>query len=172
MREVSRATEALMAEHSAAPQDWPDFTSVVQQVMNSAPLRRLGLNKKGDTLTPLEVMTGLLPRRKTFGMEPLGDATTLKSFVEAQAMRLSNISDLQYSFEEMHREVAAKCNKDRQRQIDADNRATQVVNPNFEVWDLVLVRRATDAGHKLKFRWTGHRLSRRLSATWYTWFGT
>lgn len=96
-------------------------------------------------------MTGLAASRKTFDTEPLSDASQVNLFTEAHAIQLSNIDVLQTAFQEMHREVADKSNKDRQRQIDAQNRATHVVNPNFEVGDLVLVRRATDSGHKLKF---------------------
>ena len=57
----------------------------------------------------------------------------------------------------MHKETAARVTKARRKQIEAHNRRTNIIQPNFEVGDFVLVRRAQDKGHKLNFRWLGPR---------------
>ncbi len=44
--------------------------------------------------------------------------------------------------------------KNRARVIALHNKKTNLVTPNFTVGDFVVVRRAQDRGHKLRFKWT------------------
>lgn len=51
----------------------------------------------------------------------------------------------------MHREVANKVSDVRQRQDDAHNKVTGVIEPNFQRADYVLVRSAGKVTNKLCF---------------------
>lgn len=62
-KDVIAAFRAMIAEAKLAPEDWPDITRPVQTVLNKAPLERLGRNADGSARTPLQVMTGIKPRR-------------------------------------------------------------------------------------------------------------
>ncbi len=62
-REVLRATSALRSELRLGERDWPSFANLVQSILNSSPLKRLGKNLYGGFLSPLEVFTGQKPRR-------------------------------------------------------------------------------------------------------------
>lgn len=49
--------------------------------------------------------------------------------------------------------MADKNNKRRQKAIEKHNTATNIIQPAFELGHFVLVRRGTDRGHKLSFKW-------------------
>ena len=55
----------------------------------------------------------------------------------------------------MHKDVQEKINKKRLSEIQRHNNNTNIVSPSFNIGDFVIVRRATDKGHKLQFKWTG-----------------
>lgn len=65
------------------------------------------------------------------------------------------ISELQAALEQMHKYVERSVSLRRERAIAAHNKATNIVAPSLVVGDFVLVRRANDRGHKLRFRWFG-----------------
>lgn len=77
------------------------------------------------------------------------------SLSHARALQLLEIAALQTTLENIHKEVEAAVYARRKRVIEAHNKATNIVTPSFSVGDFVLVRRAVDRGHKLKFRWFG-----------------
>lgn len=65
------AYRALCTELSLGPQDWTEFLDIIQSALNETPLPRLGKNREGIYLSPLEVMTGISPRRTLLvGTEP------------------------------------------------------------------------------------------------------
>lgn len=102
-------------------------------------------------------MTGIAPNRPIMHIIPQSDSvkTKAKSWTQDQAESIVSISELQSAMDNMHKEVSYLVSKRRERAIAAHNKATNIVSPAFEVGDLVLVRRATDRGHKLRFRWYG-----------------
>lgn len=57
----------------------------------------------------------------------------------------------------IHNDAAERVAKNRVKQIAQDNKKTNVVTLNFEVWDFILVDRAQHNGHKQSFRWVGAR---------------
>jgi len=158
MREIKRACAVLLGEFKLAPQDWPSVIYMVQTILNSAPLKRLGKNEDGTMRTPLQVMTGLRPSRNLIEL-PLSEGVITKTITETRAMQIICISDLQLSLENMHREVNERKTSGRKTDIDQHNKRTNIVQPNFSIGDLVLVRHASNKGHKLSFKWQGpHRV--------------
>lgn len=55
----------------------------------------------------------------------------------------------------MHKDVHSLVNKLREQAITKHNVKTNLVAPSFSVGDFVPVRKATDRGHKLRFKWFG-----------------
>lgn len=83
-----------------------------------------------------------------------------------RAQQVMEIEELQDALEQMHKSMAEKVSRNRQQQIDVDNRRTNLIEPNFA--DFVLVRRATKKGQKLKFRWISlRRITRLIAETVY-----
>jgi len=157
-KHVLAACRALATELRLAPQDWPDVIGLIQTVLNEAPLPRLGKREDGTLRCPLEVMTGICPRRVlVLGVDPAPDNVECYSLERVRAEQVARIDKLQTSLLEMHKDVAHHVGKNRQRQLRSHNKKTNVVQPNFHVGDFVLVRRAQDRGHKLNFRWIGPR---------------
>lgn len=65
------------------------------------------------------------------------------------------IKELQTALDKMHKEVQASVSTRRDKAVEKHNRATNIVTPSFSIGDFVLVRQATDRGHKLRFKWFG-----------------
>jgi len=125
MREIKRACTALLGEFKLAPQDWPEIIYMVQTILNSAPLERLGKNKDGSYRSPLQVMTGIRPSRKILENEPLREGLETKSITTTRAAQLISISDLQKSMETIHRDVNERLSKNRKRDILHHNKNTR-----------------------------------------------
>lgn len=159
-KEVLRSTTALCSEWKLAPKDWPAVTECVQSVLNHAPLKRLGLrssDQAGVYRTPLEVFTGHTPVRPLMRAMPVEEYRQAHSTEEIELQRVIDIGALQNSLEVIHRNVAERSAASRKRQVTAHNRKTNIQPVNFHVGDFVLVRRATNKGHKLQFKWIGPR---------------
>ena len=150
-REVLRVLRALCSELRIAFKEWPNILPVVQGVLNSAVLPRLG------DRSPLTVMTGLPADT------PLASITTSQD-EQPRAVDVSGLKALQRraidgalsALGAMHKEVKEKQTAARQSKIDAHNKRTHVRPCNFGVGDYVL--RGVRAGQhrsKLALRWTG-----------------
>lgn len=102
-------------------------------------------------------MTGIKPNRPIMHIIPQieGKEGTAVNWTDEQVKSIVHIEELQSNMDKMHNEVEYLVSKRRERAIAAHNNATNIVSPNFEVGDLVLVRRATDRAHKLRFKWYG-----------------
>ena len=81
----------------------------------------------------------------------------VKNMEKAKAMQMLDIDGLQRVFEEMHKYIAEKVTKNRARQIKHHNKKTNLIVPDFGLWDFVLVRRAQNKRHKQSVRWIGPR---------------
>lgn len=63
MCQVRSACTSLLSEFKLGPQDWPLVGGTVTIALNESPLRRLGKGRGGRYRTPLQVRTGIEPRR-------------------------------------------------------------------------------------------------------------
>ena len=156
-RNVMSACRALTTEAKLGPHDWPELVPVLESIINEAPTARLGKRSDGVSRSPLEVMTGLKPRRSI-----LRGATGIhgsKSLIldRVRAEQSFNIEKLQKDLDLMHKSVNNVVSRNRARQIKAHNKRTNIVAPSFSIGDFVLVRRGQDKGHKMNFRWLGPR---------------
>ena len=156
MREILTALRAILGELNLAPQDWSSVIEAVPPALNEAPLKRLGKNNDGTTRTPLQVMTGIRPRRAILRIISDVDApNSAKTLTVARAQQIISIEKLQRSIDDLHKNVSEKITSKRRREIEAHNRSTNIVVPRFSIGDFVLVRRPHNRGHKLQFRWCG-----------------
>lgn len=156
MRPILSATGAMLAELKLAPQDWDSFIPSIASALNEAGLERLGRRYNGITRSPLELMTVILPNRGILRVLPKNSCfEDSKSITHARATEILSSRDLQESLNNVHKDVTRSVTDRREKSIHAHNWATNIVAPSFSVGDFVLVRRANDRGHKLRFRWYG-----------------
>lgn len=155
-RDILAAMRALIAELKLAPQDWTTVIALIPTILNEAPLSRLGKDAEGFTLSPLQVMTGIRPRRLLLRvLTDFADPKASTSLDRARAEQRINIAHLQTALDALHKDVSARVDARRKRAIEAHNRATHLVTPRFEVGDFVVVRQAERVRHKLSFKWAG-----------------
>ena len=156
MRSILSATRAMIAELKLAPQDWTSVIPAIASALNEASLDRLGRRPDGIARSPLEVMTGILPSRPVLRILPRDpNVTKEKTLSNARAAQVLAIAELQVALDKVHKEVERSVSLRRERAIAVHNKATNIITPSFAVGDFVLVRRANDRGHKLRFRWLG-----------------
>jgi len=79
----------------------------------------------------------------------------LKTIDPARASQVIAIDELRTALDLVHKDVERSVSRRREHAIAAHNKATNIINPSFEVGDFVLVRRANTRGHKLRFQWHG-----------------
>lgn len=146
----------MLAELKLAPHDWPSVLPVITSALNEAPLARLGYNPEGLARSPLEVMTGIKPRRDILRVLPQ-DMNPLhaKTMEHAGAIQVLKIQELHVAMDKMHKAVASSVNLRRPRSVNLHNQATNIITPSFSVGDFVVVRCAMDRGQKLCFKWYG-----------------
>ena len=153
MRTVQAALRAILLELKLAPQDWREVISIIPSILNSAGVERLGKNDDGSLRSPLQVMTGIIPRRPIQHiLESSSKNTTAKVLQSARAEQLIKIDALQKALDIMHKAVDTRVSNRRKKSIASHNKATNIIEPKFEIGDIVLVRRAVDRGHKLLFK--------------------
>lgn len=101
-------------------------------------------------------MTGILPKRQILRILPLNvDYKQTKSIEHVQVIQILQIEKLQTVLNEMHKDVQKRVSKHREQSIRKRDTATNILAPSFAIGDFILVRRAVDNGHKLRFRWFG-----------------
>jgi len=81
--------------------------------------------------------------------------TDEKTIELSRTRQVLAIDELQAALHQVHKDVEHSVSLRRERSIAAHNRATNIVTPSFQIGDFVLVRRANERGHKLRFRWYG-----------------
>lgn len=156
MRSVLSAMRAMLTELKLGPQDWAAVLPAVATALNESGLERLGRGQGGTARSPLEVMTGIFPKRQVLRVLPPSlDYLKAKSVNHARAVQLLNIEELQTSLNALHKDVHGLVTKRRDQAIAKHNTKTNIVSPSFSVGDFVLVRQASDRGHKLRFKWFG-----------------
>lgn len=69
-RDILAAMRSILAELKMAPQDWTLVIDQIPSILNEAPEERLGRNPDGSTRSPLQVMTGIRPRRALLQVMP------------------------------------------------------------------------------------------------------
>lgn len=156
MRSVLPATRAMIAELKLAPQDCTSVLPAIASALNEASMERLGKRSDGIALSPLEVMTGISPSRAMLRILPTAaSAINEVNISHARATQVIAITKLQAELDRMHKEVEKAVSIRRERATASHNRSTNIKSPSFQVGDFVLVRRANDLGHKLRFKWYG-----------------
>lgn len=110
--------------------------------------------------TPLQLMTGLYTKRKILDTNPPLGPEIEKRISLNDAARIIEISKLQEALETLHKYVDINITERCKAEILKRNQMTNIVEPKFEISDLVLVRRAHDTGPRLQPRWTGPRCRR------------
>lgn len=157
-RDILAALRSLLAELKLGPQDWPAVINILPTILNEASEERLGKNSDGTTRSPLQVMTGIRPRRLLVEVMTGQEQVRAPLSIErAVAERLCDLPKLQESLALMHKEVHELVEARRQRSIEAHNAATNVVVPRFQVGDFVVVAKPKKPPHKLSFTWCGPR---------------
>lgn len=156
MRSVLSASRSMIAELKLAPQDWTMVIPSIASVLNEASLDRLGKRQDGIPFCPLEVMSGIAPNRAVHQIVPRVDGLTKEKLLgSARLAQMASIQTLQIDMDRIHKQVTESVSSRRERAIELHNKATHIINPVLHVGDFVLVRRANDRGHKLRFRWFG-----------------
>lgn len=103
------------------------------------------------------MMTDIQPRHLVTRIILNGGTTfDAKTLPHARAMQKLCINTLQDSLDGMNKEVTQRIGVQRQRAINGNNRAKNIIQPAFHFSDLVVVRRAHEREHKLDFKWCGH----------------
>lgn len=156
MRPILSATRSLLAEPKISPYDWTAVIPQLVSALNESPIDLLVNHPDGKARCPLEVMTGITPKRPILRVLPHNvDNIKAVTIAHTRSTQLLNIKDIQKTLYNMHKDVENGVNARRARPIRNHNKATNIVTPTFSVGDFVLVRRATDRGHKLNFKWIG-----------------
>lgn len=78
-----------------------------------------------------------------------------KTLTSTRGKQVVKINYIQRSLEYLHKEVSVSSQARLDRSIEAHSQATNIHTLSFSVGDFVFVRRATDRGHKLQFRFCG-----------------
>lgn len=101
-------------------------------------------------------------------------STHLISSVPASLQRLCtkklNIESLQSIFTKLYKDVSEKVSARGRKVVSFYKKSTSVVGLSLEVGDIVLVRRATDRGHKLLFKWLVRFALIKSQPFWFTAF--
>ena len=156
MRTVLSACRAMLAELKLGPQDWSSVIPAIASALNDASIDRPGRRPDGPARSPLEVMSGMLPKRPLLRvLTPEANHASAKTIDRARALQLICVEELQKTLDEVHKDVQHSVSLRRERAIAAHNKATNIISPSVTVGDFVLVLRGVDRGHKLQLRWFG-----------------
>lgn len=100
MRQVQDAYRCIHSELKFAPQDWPTVIGRIQSGLNEAPLKRLGSKGAGVYRSPLEVMTGITPKRNHVSQSQNGERKIKEgSLRKSCLLQLLKIKVLQDAFD-------------------------------------------------------------------------
>ena len=150
-KEVLRACRALLSEFRQKESEWPVAIPLIQSVLNHSVRPSLG------NRAPLTVFAGLPadnPLRTVFS----ADASRTQTIELTSARRLMNVETLLKRMDGIHKEVAERRTRHRDRAVQRHNAKTHVRPINFDVGDFVLVaKRVQNDGHKLRVTWRGPR---------------
>ena len=156
MRAVLFAWRAILAELELGLQDWSSVILEIASALNEASIDRFGRRPDGPARSPLQVMTGMVHKRRLLRVLPAeANHASAKTIDRARALQLIGIEELQKTLEEVHKDVRHAVSLRCERAIAAHNKAPNIISLFFTVGDFFLVRRAIDCGHKLQFRWFG-----------------
>eukprot|EP00171_Calliarthron_tuberculosum_P001965 IDg1965t1 len=132
MRSVLSAMRAMLTELKLAPQDWVSVLPAIATALNEASLDRLGRRPDGIAYSPLEVMTGITPKRQVLRVLPPDLIhTKAKNISHARTIQVITVKELQASLDQMHKDVQASVSKKGEKAIHRHNRATNIVYRRF-----------------------------------------
>ena len=148
---VRSTYEILLEELWLAPQGWLDVLSSIKFNTNASPLRILGRRKDEKLRAPLQVMTGLHPIVQTLKCDKKSRGETL-SINTDRTLQLIETSKLQLNLDSIHKKVHESVTKKCLKELEWHNAKTNVVSPQFELDDFVLVSKPEKSWHKLAFQ--------------------
>lgn len=156
LQTILAAVRAVTLEMKLSLQDWKEIASCIMFMINSAALERLGKNDDGSLRTPLQVMNGICRGRPIARIIPQGgskaDAICLE---KARAQQLLIINAIRQQLDTLHKEAFDTISKRRKQAIAAHYANINLLEPNFQIGDILLVRRTIDKRYKLRFLWRG-----------------
>lgn len=150
-RELQRALRSLVSEASIPMTSWPSVLPLVQSVLNSGKLKRLGNRSPLMAFTGHDENSPLLQIKRGSGMD-----ISFATISEVRTLQLVEMDKLLSSVDAIHREVQGLTSKARKKRVDQHNRRTNVKPCNFEVGDFVLrANSSTYAKSKVSVKWYG-----------------
>ena len=125
-RELLRSLRALTSEFQLTFRFWPEVLPIVQSVLNSTPVRRLG------DKCPLTVFTGL-PQDSplTSVVYKKGEELKTRSLEKVKAQQCIKSERLLKALEDIHRDTAEKISEFRRKAVQAHNEKTHIRPCNF-----------------------------------------
>lgn len=159
-RELQRALRALLSEFNLPFRFWPDVLPIVQSVLNTTSVPRLG------NRCPLTVFTGQVPLTPLLHIKQTKNGKhTVKSISELRAKQLLQINVLFAKFEEMHKDVKFQVGSSRDKRRASHHKKKHLRKCEFIVGDFVLKGTVQKyRKNKLAMYWTGpYKVSRVMS---------
>jgi len=140
-----------MSEYQVPFKAWRTFVPVVQAILNSTPIARLG------DRCPLTAFTSL-PADNPLSCikEAMNGTVRIRSIQGVRAREIMHVEQIMAAVENLHREVANLSSKSRETRIKAHNAETHVRACKTDKGDFVL--RAVlqkNKGRKTSLRWRG-----------------
>lgn len=129
-RELMRVLRALTSEFQIPFNFWPSVLPLVQSVLNSTHLARLGGR------CPLTAFTGLPADTPLRAIKTeINSTLEITDIEEVKARRIVNTENLLKAIEKMHRDIKICSDKALEDQIMRHNKKTHVRRCNFDVGD-------------------------------------
>ena len=143
-RELIRTMRALLSEFQMPFKMWPRALTIVQALLNSTPLPRLG------NRAPIKAFTTHPPDSALdFIKKKSGKETSTLQIDGIRAHLVAQADKVLLAVNRMHHEVAESVSKARRLRIEAHNRLMHVRACNFDIGDYVL-RGTSQKGRLLK----------------------
>lgn len=140
MRNIQAVYQLIQSELNLGPQDWPDYVKLIQSIFNEAPLKRLGTKPDGTFRSPLEVMNGIKPdRRINTGSKAIIKSLYNQPLPTKRSVQFHEQEALKQSLDSMHKDVLLRVKAERQANIKALNKNTNLVSHRFTVVDFAFL---------------------------------
>lgn len=105
-KDVLRISKALLSKWKLRIVQWPSIIEAIHNIINHSPAIRLGKNKQGSTLCPMEDLTALKPSPLLKRPMPLRNFKDVKALDEARTRELINMAMIYEVLDQMHMDVA------------------------------------------------------------------
>lgn len=159
-RELLRAVRALLSEFSLPFRFWPDVLPIVQSILNTTIISRLGHRCPLTVFTGIEPITPLLHIKRS-----RNGKISNHSLTEIRAKQLLNVDSFLEKIDNMHKEVKLNVDRIRDKRRGNKNKGKNVLKCEFIVGDFVLKGSVQKyRQNKLSMYWNGpYKVARVLS---------